>query len=217
MGGKIMARSIVLGVCLLAVGLLVAAGCKWPEGSSTSGEFGCFEGEVVAVWDPGGRTMTLRDNFAYVDAHKKRWTAPKGSVTDGASIPRPFWSVVGGPFEGPYRNAAVVHDVACQRKNQPWKDVHRMFYEACRCGGVEDRFAKLLYWAVYHYGPQWELASSGLPGIRTYAKMPARAPAVVDDDVARRAKAYFEANSPSLADIESLTLPAPTPAPTNVK
>lgn len=44
----------------------------------------------------------------------KAWGArieiPKGFVTDFASIPRPLWSIVGGPADGKYRKAAVVHD-----------------------------------------------------------------------------------------------------------
>ena len=31
-----------------------------------------------------------------------------------------------------------------------------MLYEACRCGGLPDRQAKMLYSAVYHFGPRWE-------------------------------------------------------------
>ncbi len=33
----------------------------------------------------------------------------KGFITDGASIPKFFWSIIGGPL-GPYAPAAVVHD-----------------------------------------------------------------------------------------------------------
>jgi hypothetical protein len=210
MGGKIMDRSIVLGVCLLAV-----AGCKKPESKGASGEFGCFEGDVVAKWDESGRTMTLKEDFAYVDPREKRWVAPKGSVTDGASIPRPFWSFIGGPFEGRYRKAAVVHDVACRQKSEPWADVHRMFYEACRCGGVEDRMAKTLYWAVYHCGPHWEIAPKNRLGLRAYAR--AMAPAPVDDELARRAKEYFDTHNPSLAEIESLAFPPAAAAPADAK
>ncbi len=35
---------------------------------------------------------------------------PAGFVSDGASIPKIAWSIVGGPWTGKYRNAAVVHD-----------------------------------------------------------------------------------------------------------
>lgn len=35
---------------------------------------------------------------------------PAGMVTDGASIPRFFWRVIGSPWSGLYREPAVVHD-----------------------------------------------------------------------------------------------------------
>lgn len=40
----------------------------------------------------------------------RRIMIPKGFITDFASIPRVLWSAVGGPAEGKYRKAAVVHD-----------------------------------------------------------------------------------------------------------
>jgi len=118
-------------------------------------EWGRFEGSVVARWGDDGRDMTLVEPFAYVDPHAARWDAPAGSVVNGASIPRAFWSLIGGPFEGKFRNASVVHDVACETREQPWQRVHRMFYEACRCGGVAVAKAKMMYYAVYHFGPRW--------------------------------------------------------------
>ncbi len=35
---------------------------------------------------------------------------PRGFITDCASIPQVFWSVVGAPANGRYRKIAVVHD-----------------------------------------------------------------------------------------------------------
>ncbi len=130
-------------------------GCK-PSTLSDSPDFGRFEGDIVASWSENGRDMVLRDQFTYVDRSNRQWTAPAGSVVNGASIPSGFWSLIGGPFEGKYRNASVVHDVGCTEMRQPWQDVHQMFYEACRCGGVDDYQAKMMYYAVYHFGPRWE-------------------------------------------------------------
>ena len=124
--------------------------------------WGHFDGRVVAAWHDDGRDMTLVEPFAYVDAAAVRWDAPAGAVVNGASIPRPFWSVIGGPFEGRFRNASVVHDVACVERSRPWRQVHRMFYEACRCGRVGAVKAKTMYYAVYHFGPRWRLAGRSL-------------------------------------------------------
>jgi len=119
--------------------------------------WGRFEGKVVAEWDDGGRDMTLMQPFAYVDPRQERWEAAAGAVVNGASIPRPFWSVIGGPFSGRFRNASVVHDVACVVRDRPWHLVHRMFYEACRCGRVAVVKAKTMYYAVHHFGPRWRV------------------------------------------------------------
>ncbi|WP_425617442.1 DUF1353 domain-containing protein [Anatilimnocola sp. NA78] len=137
---------------------LLLVGCEVaPVPEATS--YGRFEGDIVAVWDNDGRNMTLRENFVYYDSQNRPWQAPAGAVVNGASIPAAFWSVIGGPFEGQYRNASVVHDVGCHEMNQSWEDVHRMFYEACRCGGVDETQAKMMYYAVYHFGPRWEVVN----------------------------------------------------------
>lgn len=117
--------------------------------------WGRFEGRVLATWDDDGRDMTLAAAFAYIDRAGVRWDAPAGSVVNGASIPRAFWSLIGSPFTGRFRNASVVHDVACVERARPWRQVHRMFYEACRCGRTGVVQAKTMYYAVYHFGPRW--------------------------------------------------------------
>ena len=149
-------RSLFLALCCW----VMVAGCS-PTTTSESTDFGRFEGEVVAVWSPNGRDMTLREPFTYVDGNDRVWTAPEGSTVNGASIPYAFWSFIGGPFEGRYRNASVVHDVGCETMTDSWEDVHKMFYDACRCGGVEETEAKMLYYAVYHFGPRWEPMADG--------------------------------------------------------
>jgi hypothetical protein len=47
----------------------------------------------------------------YDDVVTTRIEVPAGFVTDFASIPRPFWGIVGGPADGRYRKIAVVHDL----------------------------------------------------------------------------------------------------------
>ena len=146
-------------LCFVSL-LALTAGCQRKEvaddTSSDPTSSGFFEGEVVASWDSDGRKMTLREDFSYVDPNNRRWVAPAGSVVDGASIPPAFWTFVGGPFEGQYRKASVVHDVGCVERTASWEDVHRMFYDACKAGGVDEQTAKILYYAVYHFGPRWE-------------------------------------------------------------
>jgi hypothetical protein len=107
--------------------------------------------------DPEGRKFTLEEPFGYIDPAGTRWQAEKGLVTDGASIPWPLWSVVGGPFEDKYRRAAVIHDFYCDRKYRAWEKVHRVFYDAMITGGVSPIKAKLMYYAVWRFGPRWSV------------------------------------------------------------
>jgi hypothetical protein len=126
--------------------------------------FGHFEGRVTATWHDDGRDMTLTAPFAYIDRADVRWDAAVGSVVNGASIPRAFWTVIGSPFTGRFRNASVVHDVACVDRTRPWKQVHQMFYEACRCSRTNVVQAKTMYYAVYHFGPRWRVDGRMLLG-----------------------------------------------------
>lgn len=75
----------------------------------------------------------------FVDSRGRSWVAEKDRVVNGASIPKFLWSIVGGPFEGQYRNASIVHDAECEKMTSPSTDVHRMFYDACRAGGVKEK------------------------------------------------------------------------------
>lgn len=126
-------------------------------------EYGFFRGNVQTEWlDPSGdhRRMKLLSDFAYVDPRGFEWHAPAGWIIDGASIPQVFWTLVGSPFDGAYRRASVIHDVACDRKSRPWKDVHRAFYFAMRAEGLDPVKAKLMYGAVYVGGPRWRTVTT---------------------------------------------------------
>lgn len=117
--------------------------------------FGRYLGRVVSRWLDDGRRMQLLEDFAYIDPHGIRWDAPAGSVVDGASIPQQFWSTIGGPFEGKYREASVIHDIACDRRNRPWTDVHWVFHEAMLASGVHPAQAQIMFAAVWGFGPKW--------------------------------------------------------------
>lgn len=65
--------------------------------------------DLIMRANVGGNTRTLEEDYIFTNG-KYKITVKKGFVTDGASIPRIFWSIIGGPFEGPLLFAAVVHD-----------------------------------------------------------------------------------------------------------
>jgi hypothetical protein len=123
---------------------------------ANSNDTGKFEGSVIAEWLKDGREMRLTQDFAFIDRNKKRWVAKAGAVVDGASIPRVAWTLIGGPFEGQYRESSVIHDVACSEKKETWERVHEVFYEGMIASGVSEARASVMYGAVYHFGPRWE-------------------------------------------------------------
>lgn len=59
---------------------------------------------------PGTRYYRLIEPFGYVTRRGRGIEIPAGFVTNGASIPRFFWRLVGDPFAPDYVCAAVVHD-----------------------------------------------------------------------------------------------------------
>ncbi|MBI3562886.1 MAG: DUF1353 domain-containing protein [Gammaproteobacteria bacterium] len=139
----------------LATGLVLLA-MSFPAYSDSPADFGRFLSKPQTEWDADGRDMSLLSDFVYEDQHHTRWTAKKGASINGASIPQVFWGIIGGPFEGKYRNASVVHDTECEPPyKHDWRDVHRMFYNASRAGGVPMYKAKTMYMAVYFCGPRW--------------------------------------------------------------
>jgi Protein of unknown function (DUF1353)/Bacterial SH3 domain len=134
------------GVCALTCSTMIMAG---------SAESGQFFGELVLKPDRDGVHMTTARPFGYVDDTGKRWETKAGLKTDGASIPRVLWSVVGSPFTGKYLPAAVIHDQFCESKYRSWEATHNVFYEAMVANGVEKTQALIMWAAVYRFGPRW--------------------------------------------------------------
>jgi hypothetical protein len=139
---------------LFVIFQLFAGALIFAPPAAAQASFGQFQGEVVARFLPDGRNMRLEEPLTFIDPSGRRWEVPAGVETDGASIPRVLW-VSHPPFTGRYRAAAVIHDHYCRAKSRDWKDTHQAFYFAMRAAGVDDRTAKTMYAAVYHFGPRW--------------------------------------------------------------
>ena len=166
--------------CVLVAPLCRPAleGGRPAHSASNRQPLGYFSGPIETRWEADGRTMTLLNELRYTDPKGVVWIAPAGSKVDGASIPRALWSFFGGPFEGKYRNASVLHDVAYDQKTRPWQQVDRMFYDAMRCSGVGAVEAKTLYFALYRHGRHWRSAKRRENEPRTTAVNPAEVDAI---------------------------------------
>jgi hypothetical protein len=124
-----------------------------------------FIGTVSVSWltQPGAdRDMKLDQDFGFEDAGGLVWTAKKNAIVNGASIPEFFWSTFGSPFIGDDRRASVLHDYYCDVKTRPAAATHRMFYEACRAGGVGTVRAKTMYSMVKAFGPDWMVVAESI-------------------------------------------------------
>lgn len=198
----------------LILASLLAVGCA-PDPGPTNDDvgtrrnpsnFGNCSAPVDLRLDPDGRRAQLLADVIYTDSKGSVWRAPKGHVVDGASIPRAFWRVIGGPWEGKYRFASVVHDVACDEKKRGWDDAAKMFYEAMRCSGVTERQAKVMYYAVYKFGPQWG-PSARAPRVKERSRGPEESqgtlpPPATDEDV-ERVLNFVDTMNPTLQQIET--------------
>jgi hypothetical protein len=162
-------------------------------------KWGYYSGYVEARWQNDGRNMTLLRELRYTDPQGVVWIAPAGSEVDGASIPRSLWSIMGGPFEGKYRNASVLHDVAYDQHARPWQECDRMFYNAMRCSGVGPVEAKTMYYSLYKFGRHWK-APRAEP-VKVGGELVARATPVNPDQV-DEARDWIKSSDPSLEQIE---------------
>ncbi|TPI54208.1 DUF1353 domain-containing protein [Mesorhizobium sp. B3-1-3] len=135
-------------------------------------ELGRYTGQLILQPLADGRRMRVVKKFGFEEADGLHWRVPPRTIVDGASIPKPLWSLLGGPFEGKYRDASVVHDYYCDARSADWRSVHLMFYRAMLVSGVSVRRAKVMYAAVYFAGPRWsetvvENVTLGRPAVPT--------------------------------------------------
>ena len=105
------------------------------------------------------RTVTLLEDLVFYTKAGDSITVPAGFESDGASVPKLFWSAF-PPFDT-YLPAAVVHDILCvQGHNDKCLytsiEAADIFYEAMRVCGVGITKARMMYYAVRYFGPKWK-------------------------------------------------------------
>ena len=116
---------------------------------------GRFSGKAVVEMLDDGRQVRLLQALSFKDSAGRIWTAPASSVSDGASIPRSLWTVLGAPFSGNFTRPSIIHDHYVQTRERSWEDTHKMFYEALLASGVSKTKAQIIYAAVVRFGPRW--------------------------------------------------------------
>jgi hypothetical protein len=138
-----------------------------PAGSGPSTFKGTVKVEFMNPEKPSDyfRDMKVIAPFGFIDSKGIHWDVPEGAITNGASVPVGTWNLVGGPFDGLYREAAVIHDYFVEqgllgKGTRSVQDTNRVFYEAMRARGVSEDLAKVMYTAVQLFGPTWEVRAA---------------------------------------------------------
>lgn len=174
-----MSRSVIIAIAALvlaAIGLLAVYFLLPSMGIRLGNSFGGFSSSPIVKLLDNGRDVELQSDFLYTDPNNNLWPVPAGHISDGASIPRQYWSFIGSPLTGKYRDAAIVHDYYCQKFDtawpepykRSWQSVHRSFYYAMLARGVEKSRADFIFGAVYHCGPRWEWSGDSVRKIETW-------------------------------------------------
>jgi hypothetical protein len=95
-----------------------------------------------------GKWAKLLEPLRYHDDSGRIHEVPAGFRTDFASIPRVLWSLVGGPAEGKYRRAAVLHDYLYALAGSTGitrAECDRLFHEVMLASGV----GRVTAWTLY--------------------------------------------------------------------
>lgn len=145
----------------------------------------------------------LAVQLEFVDGQDRKWIAPRNTLTDGASIPEVFVTVIGNPREPEFANAAALHDAYCGIGNEDgpvfhsrtWQDVHRLFYDGLIVGGTPELKAKLMFAAVWLGGPRWD------PRTNREDRSMQRIPAAMMQATLRDTKFYIERGNPKLSQL----------------
>ncbi len=76
---------------------------------------------------------------------------PKDFITDGASIPKFAWPIIGHPF-GRYAQAAVLHDYLYRTHLKTKENSDNIFLEAMEVLEVPKHIRVTMYWCVRLFG-----------------------------------------------------------------
>lgn len=163
------------------------------------------------------RNMSVYEEVTYSDPWERKWVAKKGDEFNGASIPRAAWSILGGPFDDAYRDAALFHDLAYQRRTSRWQDADSMFYYAMRCSGVGSWKAKTMFTAVWLAPNKWPeppTANDQVFSLKPVFKTRTiPSPEVTEEDV-RAIGEWIKSEDPSLEEIKAKFPPGANGVPT---
>ncbi|UZR98061.1 DUF1353 domain-containing protein [Chondrinema litorale] len=198
-------KNMVLPVAILGFIFFITTSNKQKETQeSIEANTKFFPNEITLKEVKGSEFKELIDEeLVFIDSAGEKWSAPKGTFTDGASVPRLALWMTDGRFSEEFLKAAIIHDAYCQTENKercpdqyrkkPWESVHRMFYEACIASGTTENKADIMFAAIWLAGPRWNDPYRSLENV----------PETVLAQEFEACKKWIEKKNPSVEEIET--------------
>lgn len=93
----------------------------------------------------------LFENLTYTNSYYEI-NVLKGLITDGASIPRVLWNLIGSPFNGNYTFAAIIHDALYQSEYLERSECDKIFLDIMKESNVSFFQRYTMYSAVRSFG-----------------------------------------------------------------
>ena len=110
-----------------------------------------FATPLRAEWTADGKRVTLIAPLVFVDTGGVIYTAPTGFRSDGASIPKPCWPLVGSPLQGRHVRSSILHDYLYDAQF-PRREADSVYYRAMRADGVDVVSARIIHATVRTFG-----------------------------------------------------------------
>ena len=105
-------------------------------------------GSKLIVSPYGNYTFIVLEDYTFTNSVSGvTYTVPKNFITDGASIPRVFWSVFGGPFCPKNLEASIQHDFLIS-EGVPGSERDLQFYSVLVKNGTDKWKARIMYLGV---------------------------------------------------------------------
>jgi hypothetical protein len=109
-----------------------------------------FNGDVI-LEELGNGSWKLQDYFSY-ENDSIQVAVKSDFVTDGASIPKVFWSVVGNPLENDLLKPAIIHDGLYNLMQLKRLECDKLLREMLLFNGTSKMKAYFIYYAVRLFG-----------------------------------------------------------------
>jgi hypothetical protein len=109
-----------------------------------------FKGDVI-LEELGNDSWRLQDDFSYEDDHIKV-IIKSDFITDGASIPKLFWSIVGNPLENDLLKPAIIHDGLYTLMQLKRLECDKLLREMLLFNGTSKVKSYLIYYIVRLFG-----------------------------------------------------------------